>query len=312
MMEFSHAPVLLKETIDGLNIKENGIYLDGTLGGGGHSRQILERLGENGRLIGLDKDIEAIEYTREKLSVYGEKFLAVNEDYEFFDKVLDDLGIELIDGILLDIGVSSYQFDKGERGFSYNYDAPLDMRMDRNSQLTAKKIVNEYSEDELTKIFYEYGEEKWAKRIAEFIVKDRKEKDIETTFELTEIIKKAIPSRVRREGGHPSRQVFQALRIETNDELGKLKRSINRMVKRLNKGGRIAVISFHSLEDRIVKEEFKELNLDCICPPEFPKCVCDKKREVKIITRKPIVAGKEELEFNHRSRSAKLRIAERL
>ncbi|NLM06349.1 MAG: 16S rRNA (cytosine(1402)-N(4))-methyltransferase RsmH [Tissierellia bacterium] len=311
-MDFSHVSVLLKETIDGLNIKENGIYLDGTLGGGGHSQEILKKLGEDGKLIGLDKDIEAIEHTREKLSKYGDKLIIVNEDYEFFDRVLDDLGIELVDGILLDIGVSSYQFDQGERGFSYNYDAPLDMRMDRNSNLTAKKIVNEYSEDELTRIFYEYGEEKWAKRIAEFIVYERNNKEIETTFELTEIIKKAIPAAARRDGGHPSRQVFQALRIETNDELGKLKRSINRMVKRLNKGGRIAIISFHSLEDRIAKEEFKELSLDCVCPPEIPKCMCDKRREVKIITRKPIVASDMELEENHRARSAKLRIAERL
>lgn len=310
-MEFKHIPVLLNEVMDGLNIRPDGIYVDGTLGGAGHSLEIVKKLSTRGRLIGIDQDEVALSKAREVLRDYEDRVSLVHSNYEHFDQVLDHLGIEQVDGILLDIGVSSYQFDEGERGFSYQFDAPLDMRMNTTSPLTAADIVNEYSKTDLQEILFRYGEESWAKRIVEFIVKAREQKTIETTFELVEIIKAAIPKQVRRDGGHPARKTFQALRIAVNDELGVLERTVPKMVRRLRVGGRLAIITFHSLEDRIVKQSFKELYQDCICPPDIPNCICDKRREIEIITRKPIVASKTELEKNYRARSAKLRVAER-
>ncbi|WP_277250912.1 16S rRNA (cytosine(1402)-N(4))-methyltransferase RsmH [Peptoniphilus vaginalis] len=310
-MEFAHKSVLLDETIEGLNIREGKIYLDGTLGGAGHSREILKRLKGSGLLIGIDQDIEALEVAKERLSDYKNvEFFNLN--YINFEKALDELGIDKVDGVLLDIGVSSYQFDNPERGFSYRFDAPLDMRMDQDLEISAKDIVNTYSESEITRIIKDYGEEKWASRIAKFVVEERKKKDIETTFELVEIIKNAIPASARRNGPHPAKRTFQALRIEVNRELDVLKDSIERFVHRLNPGGRIAIITFHSLEDRIVKNVFKYLEKDCICPPSSPICTCDKKKEIKVLTRKPITASDEELKENKRSHSAKLRIAEKL
>ena len=310
-MDFSHKSVLLKETIEGLNVRKGKIYLDGTLGGAGHSYEILKKLDGTGLLIGIDQDEEALKAAREKLSDFKNvEFFNLN--YIDFDKALDELGIDKIDGVLLDIGVSSYQFDNPERGFSYRFDAPLDMRMDQNFEISAKEIVNTYSEGEITQIIKDFGEEKWASRISKFIVEERKNKSIDTTFDLVEIIKNAIPASARRNGPHPAKRTFQALRIEVNKELDVLKNSIDKFVKRLNPGGRIAIITFHSLEDRIVKNSFKYLEKDCICPPTSPICTCDKKREIKIITRKPITASEDELKENNRSHSAKLRIAEKL
>ncbi|NLY20945.1 MAG: 16S rRNA (cytosine(1402)-N(4))-methyltransferase RsmH [Tissierellia bacterium] len=310
-MEFKHKSVLLDETIDGLDIKEDGIYIDGTLGGAGHSSEIVKQL-KNGLLIGIDQDLEALEKAGEVLAPYSENVKLFHLNYSNFEEALEQLGIDKIDGFLLDIGVSSYQFDNVDRGFSYNKDSDLDMRMDTSTGFTAKDVVNDYSVEELTKIFLEYGEERWGKRIAEFIVEERKIETINTTFELVEIIKKAIPKKARSGGPHPARKVFQAIRIEVNDELNVLENTINKVVKYLNPGGRIAIITFHSLEDRIVKNAFRYLNLDCVCPPSSIVCTCDKKRELKIITRKPITATEEELEENNRSRSAKLRIAEKI
>ena len=310
-MEFAHKSVLLDETIEELNIREGKIYLDGTLGGAGHSREILKKLKGTGLLIGIDQDIEALEVAKERLSDYKNvEFFNLN--YINFEKALDELGIDKIDGVLLDIGVSSYQFDNPERGFSYRFDAPLDMRMDQELEISARDIVNTYSESEITRIIKEYGEEKWAARIAKFIVDERKTRSIETTFELVEIIKSALPASARRNGPHPAKRTFQALRIEVNRELDVLEDSIERFVHRLNPGGRIAIITFHSLEDRIVKNAFKYLEKDCICPPSSPICTCAKKKEIKILTRKPITASEEELKENNRSHSAKLRIAEKL
>ncbi|MBM7550599.1 16S rRNA (cytosine(1402)-N(4))-methyltransferase RsmH [Peptoniphilus gorbachii] len=310
-MDFSHKSVLLKETIEGLNVRKGKIYLDGTLGGAGHSYEILKKLDGTGLLIGIDQDEEALKAAREKLSDFKNvEFFNLN--YIDFEKALDELGIDKIDGVLLDIGVSSYQFDNPERGFSYRFDAPLDMRMDQNFEISAKEIVNTYSEGEITQIIKDFGEEKWASRISKFIVEERKNKSIDTTFDLVEIIKNAIPASARRNGPHPAKRTFQALRIEVNKELDVLKNSIDKFVKRLNPGGRIAIITFHSLEDRIVKNSFKYLEKDCICPPTSPICTCDKKREIKIITRKPITASEDELKENNRSHSAKLRIAEKL
>lgn len=310
-MDFSHKSVLLNETIEGLNVRKGKIYLDGTLGGAGHSYEILKKLDKTGLLIGIDQDEEALKAARERLSEF-KNVEYFNLNYIDFEKALDDLGIEKIDGVLLDIGVSSYQFDNPERGFSYRFDAPLDMRMDKSLEISAKDIVNTYSEDEITEIIREYGEEKWASRISKFIVQERKNKKIDTTFELVEIIKNAIPAGARRNGPHPAKRTFQALRIEVNKELDVLNNSIDKFVHRLNPGGRIAIITFHSLEDRIVKNSFKYLEKDCICPPNSPICTCNKKREIKIITRKPITASEEELKQNNRSHSAKLRIAEKL
>ncbi|MDU1022941.1 MAG: 16S rRNA (cytosine(1402)-N(4))-methyltransferase RsmH [Peptoniphilus harei] len=310
-MDFSHKSVLLKETIEGLNVRKGKIYLDGTLGGAGHSYEILKKLDGTGLLIGIDQDEEALKAAREKLSDFKNvEFFNLN--YIDFEKALDELGIDKIDGVLLDIGVSSYQFDNPERGFSYRFDAPLDMRMDKTLKISAKEIVNTYSEGEITQIIKDFGEEKWASRISKFIVEERKNKSIDTTFDLVEIIKNAIPASARRNGPHPAKRTFQALRIEVNKELDVLKNSIDKFVNRLNPGGRIAIITFHSLEDRIVKNSFKYLEKDCICPPTSPICTCDKKREIKIITRKPITASEDELKENNRSHSAKLRIAEKL
>lgn len=309
-MEFHHVSVLLNEVLEGLAIKEDGIYVDGTLGGAGHSKEIVKRL-TTGRLVGIDQDENALEKSKEVLKEYMDKVDLVHSNYVNIKEVLENLNIEKVDGILLDLGVSSHQLDTEERGFSHNKDAPLDMRMDTTSEFSAWDVVNTYSVEELTRIFLEYGEEKWGKRIAEFIVEERSEKPIDTTLELVTVIKKAIPKKVRMEGHHPAKKTFQAIRIEVNGELDVLKRAIWDMVQCLKPGGRLAIITFHSLEDRIVKEQFKELYKDCICPPEFPTCICDKRREINIITRKPIVAGKVELDHNPRSRSAKLRVAER-
>ncbi len=310
-MEFKHISVLLEEVLDGLNIKEDGIYVDGTLGGAGHSVEIVKRL-TRGKLIGIDQDENALKKAEEVLKDYKEKAILVHENYENMDKVLCKLGIEKVDGILLDLGVSSHQLDEKSRGFSHNNDAVLDMRMDKTSSLTAYDVVNTYTEKELNDILFNYGEERWAKRIAKFIVEERQIKPIKTTLELVTVIKKAIPKQVRKDGHHPAKKTFQGIRIEVNRELDVLKESIPKMVRLLNPGGRLVIITFHSLEDRIVKNEFKELYKDCICPPEFPQCICNKEREINIITRKPIVASKKELKENPRSRSAKLRVSEKL
>lgn len=310
-MNFEHEPVLLKEVLDGLQIKEDGIYLDGTLGGAGHSGEILKKI-PKGFLIGLDQDDVALSVATKRLGDIGSNFKTFHKNFVDFDEVLNILGIEKVDGILLDIGVSSYQFDEPQRGFSYRFDAPLDMRMDKGATLCAREVVNTYEERELNRIFREYGEERWAKRIAQFICDERRDTPIDTTFQLVEIIKKAVPAGARAKGGHPAKRVFQALRIEVNHELDVLNRSLERMIERLVPGGRLAVITFHSLEDRIVKEAFREAYKDCICPPGSPICTCDKKREIEIITRKPITPSREELERNRRSTSAKLRIAEKL
>lgn len=310
-MEFHHVSVLLNEVIEGLNIKEDGIYVDGTLGGAGHSLEIVKRL-KGGILVGIDQDTNALNKASQVLSEYKDRVHLIHSNYENMDRVLKERGIEEVDGILLDLGVSSHQLDEESRGFSHNKDAPLDMRMDKTSDFNGWDVVNKYSKDELERIIWDYGEDRWAKRIAEFIVNERKEKTIDTTLELVTVIKKAIPKAVRMEGHHPAKKTFQAIRIEVNRELEVLQNSINKMVGLLKPGGRLAIITFHSLEDRIVKEAFKDLFKDCICPPEYPQCICDKKREIKIITRKPIVANPKELEFNPRSRSAKLRIAEKL
>lgn len=310
-MSFQHTPVLLKEIIENLNIKEDGIYVDGTLGGAGHSKEIAKRL-TTGKLIGIDQDENALKKSSEVLLPYKENVILVHNNYENIDIVLKDLGISKVDGILLDIGVSSHQLDEESRGFSYNKDAPLDMRMDKSGDITAWDIVNNYSQSELERIIFDYGEDRWAKRIAEFIVTERNIKPIDTTLELVTAIKKAIPKAVRMEGHHPAKKTFQAIRIEVNRELDVLKNSIEKMVELLNPGGRLLIITFHSLEDRIVKEYFRELYKDCICPPEIPQCVCEKRRQINIITRKPIIPSKEELDENPRSRSSKLRIAEKI
>ncbi len=310
-MEFNHIPVLLEEVIEGLNIKPDGIYIDGTLGGAGHSSEIVKRL-TTGKLIGIDQDENALKKASEVLEEYKDKVIFIHNNYENIDEVLGQLNIDGVDGVLLDIGVSSHQLDEGSRGFSYHQDARLDMRMNGSQEFSAWNLVNEYSESELERVILEYGEESWAKRIAEFIVEERKEKTIDTTLELVEVLKKAIPIGVRRNMPHPGRKTFQAIRIEVNRELDVLKSSIPKIVKRLNKGGRLAIITFHSLEDRIVKNEYRDLFTECICPPEIPICMCDKKREIKIITRRPIIATEDELEYNIRSRSAKLRIAEKI
>lgn len=309
-MVFHHVSVMLDEVIEGLNIKEDGIYVDGTLGAAGHSLEIVKKLG-TGKLIGIDQDKNALLKSKQVLGKYLDKVSLVKSNYSNIKNVLHNLNIEKVDGILLDLGVSSHQLDEGERGFSYNKDAPLDMRMDQDSDLSAWEVVNQYSKEELTRILLEYGEENWAKRIAEFIVTEREKEPIDTTLELVTVIKKAIPKKVRMEGHHPAKKTFQAIRIEVNRELDVLKDSIEEMVSVLKPGGRLVVITFHSLEDRIVKEKFKWLYKDCTCPPEFPQCICDKKREIEIITRKPIVPSKKEIEENPRSRSAKLRIAEK-
>lgn len=310
-MEFNHISVLLNECIEGLNIKENGIYVDGTLGGGGHSSYIAAKL-TTGRLIGIDQDTDAIQAASKRLEPYKNVFTAVHSNFYNVREVLDNLGIEKADGFLLDLGVSSYQLDEADRGFSYMHDAPLDMRMNRENEYSAWNVVNEKSEKELNDIIFKYGEEKWAKRIAQFIVQERAIKPIETTYELVEVIKKAVPKGARRDGPHPAKRTFQAIRIEVNGELAILDKTVDDMVASLNPGGRLCIITFHSLEDRIIKNAMKRHENPCVCPPEFPVCVCGKKPDGKVITRKPILPSDEELELNPRSRSAKLRILERI
>ena len=310
-MEFNHVSVLLNECLEGLNIKENGIYVDGTLGGAGHSSEILKRLSKEGRLIGIDQDTDALKAAKERLKDYS-NVTFVHSNFSNIENVLNNLNIDGVDGILMDLGVSSYQLDEGERGFSYMKDAPLDMRMNRENDFSAYNVVNEYSEEDLYRIIRDYGEEKFAKRIASFIVENRQEKNIETTLELVEIIKNAIPTKARREGPHPAKRTFQAIRIEVNSELSILNKTIEDGVEKLNKGGRMAIITFHSLEDRIVKNKFRDLAVSCRCPKEFPVCVCGEKAKVKIISRKAIEPTKEEVEINPRSRSAKLRVIEKL
>ena len=310
-MDFKHISVLLDETIDGLDIKPDGIYVDGTLGGGGHSYEILKRLSPKGRLIGIDQDGEALKAAGERLKEFENQITLVRSNYCEIDKVLKELNVEKVDGILLDIGVSSYQLDNLERGFSYKSDAPLDMRMDTRQELTAADVVNTYSENELFKIIKDYGEDKFAKNIAKHIVLARKEKPLETTKELSEVIKRAIPMKVQAKGGHPAKKTFQAIRIEVNQELTVLKESIDKMIDLLKPNGRICIITFHSLEDRIVKTKFRENENPCTCPPNFPVCVCGKKSKGKVITRKPIIPSEDEIEENKRTKSSKLRIFER-
>lgn len=308
-MEFNHKSVLLNECIEGLNIKPDGIYVDGTLGGGGHSYEIAKRLNGNGRLFGIDQDEDAIKAAGERLKEFDNVTL-IRSNYENMKSVLAEHGVENVDGILLDLGVSSYQLDTVERGFSYKFDTELDMRMDTRQTLTAKDIVNDYSEKELFRIIRDYGEDKFAQNIAKHIAKAREEKKINTTYELNEIIAAAIPAKMRQ-NGHPSKKTFQAIRIECNRELDVLRDSLDDMIGLLGDGGRIAIITFHSLEDRIVKSAFREKENPCTCPPGFPICVCGKKSQGIIITKKPILPSEEELEENSRSKSSKLRIFEK-
>lgn len=311
-MEFHHVSVLLNECIDGLNIKPDGVYVDCTMGGAGHSIEIVKNLSSEGLFIGFDQDINAINTAKERLSEYSDRVKFVHSNFENIKSELEKLGITKIDGVLADLGVSSHQLDEADRGFSYMQDAPLDMRMDVRSEFSAYDVVNNYSEDELNRIIKEYGEENWSRRIAKFIVEAREESPIQNTGELVEIIKKAIPKKARIDGPHPAKRTFQAIRIEVNNELGVITSLIRDVASIMNKGGRICIITFHSLEDRIVKNEFKYLAIDCICPPELPMCQCDKEKEVKVITRKPILPSDEEVEVNPRSRSAKLRVAEKI
>ncbi len=310
-MGFEHVSVLLNETIDGLAIKENGIYVDGTLGGGGHAFHVAKKLGEQGRFIGIDQDGDAIKAATERLASFADKVTIVRSNYEQFNDVLDNLGIDKVDGIMLDLGVSSYQLDTIERGFTYKEDTPLDMRMDSRNNMTAKDILNEYSEQQLFRVIRDYGEDKFAKNIAKHIVKYRESKPLETTGELVEIIKAAIPAKVRAVGGHPAKRTFQAIRVELNRELEVLENSIDSMIDRLNPGGRLCIITFNSLEDRIVKVKFRNNENPCECPSHFPVCVCGKKSKGKVISRKPILPTDEEIEENKRSKSAKLRVFER-
>jgi len=309
-MEFKHVSVLFKETIDGLDLKEGGIYVDGTLGGGGHSFGMLSS-GVDIKVIGIDQDSEAINAAKKRLEEFSDKVTFVNDNFSNIKNILKELGIDSIDGVVLDLGVSSYQLDNAERGFSYMHDARLDMRMNTENELSAYEVVNNYSEEELARIFYEYGEEKWSARIAKFIVEKREEKPIEKTSELVEIIKAAIPQKARQQGSHPAKRVFQAIRIEVNNELGILSDTVDDIVSVLRPGGRIAIITFHSLEDRIIKKAFSRLATGCVCPKSFPVCVCNNQPVVKIVTKKPILPSKGEEEENPRSKSAKLRIFEK-
>lgn len=311
-MKFNHKSVLLEETIEQLKIKKDGIYIDGTLGGAGHSLEICRHLGENGRLIGIDQDADAIEAAGERLSSFMDKVTIIRNNYCNIISIVDELGIKKVNGILLDLGVSSYQLDKPERGFSYKADAPLDMRMDNRQQLTAKDIVNQYEEYALYHIIRDYGEDKFAKNIAKHIVKARQKKQIETTGELSDIIKAAIPMKVRKNTGHPAKKTFQAIRIELNSELEVLRNSLDDMIQLLAENGRICVITFHSLEDRIVKQTFRKNENPCTCPPDFPVCICNNKPKGKVITRKPILPSDRELEENTRAKSAKLRVFEKM
>ena len=310
-MEFIHKSVLLDECIDSLNIKPDGIYVDGTLGGAGHSLEIVKRL-DGGKLVAFDQDMDAIENARIKLAEYMDRVILIHSNFENLGEKLDENGITGIDGLLLDLGVSSYQLDTPERGFSYMHDAPLDMRMDKSLTESAWDIINRYSEAELSDIIRNYGEENWHARIAAFIVERRREKPIETTFELVDIIKAAVPSKARDENLHPAKRTFQAIRIAVNRELDVIEKVIREATEKMNRGGVIAIITFHSLEDRIVKNVFRDLSAGCICPPEFPVCTCNTVAKLKLLTKKPIISSKEELEENPRARSAKLRCAVRL
>lgn len=310
-MEFNHVSVLLWECINALDIKPDGVYVDGTMGGAGHSSEIVKRLSDKGTLIGIDQDTDALKASKQRLHNYN-NVIYVHNNFTNIEAVLEELNIDKIDGMLMDLGVSSYQLDEAERGFSYMKDAPLDMRMNREKEFSAYNVVNDFSEEELYKIIKNYGEEKFAKRIAKFIVERRIEKPIETTLELVDIIKDAIPAKARREGPHPAKRTFQAIRIAVNAELDIIEKAIEDGVNRLNKGGRMAIITFHSLEDRIVKNKFRDLTISCTCPKDFPICVCGGKQKVKLITRKAIDPTEEEVEANPRSRSAKLRVIEKL
>ena len=309
-MEFKHKSVLLNETIDGLNIKPDGIYVDGTLGGGGHAYEVCRRLGEKGSIVGIDQDAAAIEAASARLKDFGEKVTIVRSNYCDMKSKLHELGIDKVDGIVLDLGVSSYQLDTAERGFSYREDAPLDMRMDTRQKMTARDIVNDYTEADLYRVIRDYGEDKFAKNIAKHIVQARAVKPVETTAELSEIIRASIPMKFQKKSGHPAKRTFQAIRIELNRELDVLRDSLDDMIDLLNPGGRLCIITFHSLEDRIVKSTFRKNENPCTCPPDFPVCVCGKKSKGSIITKKPILPSEEELEYNSRSKSAKLRIFE--
>lgn len=311
-MEFQHKSVLLQECIDALNIRPDGIYLDGTLGGAGHSSQIARRLTEGGRLIGVDRDRTALAAAKERLAPYADRVTLVHSNFAEIDAILDSLGIPAVDGMLFDLGVSSPQLDDASRGFSYMADAPLDMRMDKDDALTAGEVVNTWPQGELRRILYDYGEERYAPQIAAAICRAREKAPVETTLELVDIIRSAMPAQALREKQHPAKRSFQAIRIAVNDELGAVSRMMQAAVGRLNPGGRLAVITFHSLEDRIVKSEMQQAARGCTCPPEFPVCVCGKKPLVRLVTRKPIVSGPAELEENPRARSAKLRVAEKL
>ncbi len=309
-MEFHHISVLLHESVDGLNIRPDGIYVDGTMGGGGHSREIVKCI-TSGKLIGFDRDATAISVCRERLDEFGNKVEFVNRNFFEIKDVLKELGIDKINGAILDLGVSSYQLDTAERGFSYQHDAPIDMRMNINDPVSAVDVVNTYSESQLADIIFKYGEDRWAKRIAEFIVKEREKEKITTTGRLVDVIKMAVPKGARQDGPHPAKRTFQAIRIEVNGELAGLEKAIRDFIDVLAPGGRLSVITFHSLEDRIVKNVYAEAARGCTCPPEIPICICGKKPQGKVITRKAISASDEELELNPRARSAHLRIFEK-
>ncbi|MDE7478396.1 MAG: 16S rRNA (cytosine(1402)-N(4))-methyltransferase RsmH [Lachnospiraceae bacterium] len=312
-MEFRHTSVLLDETLEALNIKPEGVYLDGTLGGGGHAYEVCKRLGEKGRFYGIDQDADAIKAAGKRLEEFGDKVTIIRDNYCNAKEALREKGVTYVDGIVLDLGVSSFQLDTVERGFTYKYDTPLDMRMDQRQELTARDIVNDYDEPSLYRVIRDYGEDQFAKNIAKHIVQARKTKPIVTTFELNEIIKAAIPAKIRAVGGHPSKRTFQAIRIECNHELDVLRNSLKDFVDLLNSQGRLCIITFHSLEDRIVKNFFREMENPCTCPPEFPVCVCGKIPYGKVVvSRKPILPTEEEMEVNPRSKSAKLRVFERI
>ena len=312
MSEFTHRPVLLEECIQGLNIRPEGVYLDGTLGRAGHSREIARRLRGSGRLICVDRDQAALEAARERLGEWMDRVTLVHSNFDQVDKILDELELPGVDGMLFDLGVSSPQLDDGSRGFSYLADAPLDMRMDRSEGLTAAQVVNTWSQEELRRILFQYGEERFAPRIAGAIVRRREERPIKTTLELVDIIKGAMPAKALREKQHPAKRSFQAIRIAVNDELSSVERMLRRAVPRLNRGGRLAVITFHSLEDRIVKTVLADFARGCICPPDFPVCVCGRTPDVRLVNKKPILPSQEEIQNNPRARSAKLRVCEKL
>ncbi|MCR5625670.1 MAG: 16S rRNA (cytosine(1402)-N(4))-methyltransferase RsmH [Lachnospiraceae bacterium] len=312
-MEFKHYSIMYSEVLEGLNIKPDGIYVDGTLGGAGHARGVCEKLNKNGTFIGIDRDEDAIKVSAERLAAFLPEIHVVHGNYGEFRNILEKYNIDKVDGMLLDLGVSSYQFDNPERGFSYRFDAELDMRMDRSSDLSALQVVNEYSKEELARIIREYGEDRFANNIAKHIVLEREKKKIETTHELSEIICESIPMKLRKKGGHPAKKTFQALRIEVNGELDVLENTINSMIDSLSPGGRLCIITFHSLEDRIVKNAFKNAaNPPCTCPPDLPVCVCGRKSKGNLVTRKPIMPRESEIEENPRSKSAKLRIFEHI